>query len=109
MAFVITPSSTNEVNTANVQVSTVNSTVSTDSTLDSTANLSDATFYAFLDNKPNGSQLVHEDLEQIHEDALEEIDLKWQLALLSMRVRRNAEVLRTKKAGLEIKIAQEGL
>ncbi|GJS19114.1 ribonuclease H-like domain-containing protein [Tanacetum coccineum] len=28
------------------------------------------------------------DLEQIHEDDLEEIDLKWQLALLSMRTRR---------------------
>ncbi|GJW53769.1 putative ribonuclease H-like domain-containing protein [Tanacetum coccineum] len=81
MAFVSTPSSTNEVNTANVQVST-------DSTLDSTANLSDATVYAFLANQPNGSQLVHEDLEQIHEDDLEEMDLKWQLALLSMRARR---------------------
>ncbi|GJZ16508.1 ribonuclease H-like domain-containing protein [Tanacetum coccineum] len=43
MAFVLTPSSTNDVNTANVQVSTANSSVSTDSTLDSTANLSDAT------------------------------------------------------------------
>ncbi|GKC79490.1 ribonuclease H-like domain-containing protein, partial [Tanacetum coccineum] len=82
MAFVTTPSSTNEVNTANVQVSTANSIVSTDSTLDSTANLSDATVYEFLANQPNGSQLVHEDLEQIHEDDLEEIDLKWQLALL---------------------------
>ncbi|GKD68492.1 ribonuclease H-like domain-containing protein [Tanacetum coccineum] len=88
MAFVSTPSSTNEVNTSNVQVSTANSTVSTDSTLDSTANLSDATVYAFLANQPNGSQLVHEDLEQIHEDDLEEMDLKWQLALLSMRARR---------------------
>ncbi|GJX17981.1 ribonuclease H-like domain-containing protein [Tanacetum coccineum] len=55
---------------------------------DSTANLSDATVYAFLANQPNGSQLVHEDLEQIHEDDLEEMDLKWQLALLSMRARR---------------------
>ncbi|GJX95259.1 ribonuclease H-like domain-containing protein [Tanacetum coccineum] len=82
------PSSINEVNTANVQVSTANSSVSTDSTLDSTANLSDATVYAFLANQPNGSQLVHEDLEQIHEDDLEEMDLKWQLALLSMRARR---------------------
>ncbi|GKB08925.1 ribonuclease H-like domain-containing protein [Tanacetum coccineum] len=82
------PSSINEVNTVNVQVSTANSSVSTDSTLDSTANLSDATVYAFLANQPNGSQLVHEDLEQIHEDDLEEMDLKWQLALLSMRARR---------------------
>ncbi|GKE48887.1 hypothetical protein Tco_1480145 [Tanacetum coccineum] len=88
MAFVLTPSSTNKVNTSNVQVSTANSTVSTDSTLDSTANLSDATIYAFLANQPNGCQLVHEDLKQIHEDDLEEMDLKWQLALLSMRARR---------------------
>ncbi|GJU87847.1 hypothetical protein Tco_1295393 [Tanacetum coccineum] len=36
----------------------------------------------------NGSQLVHEDLEQIHENDLEEMDLKWQLALLSMRTKR---------------------
>ncbi|GJZ85717.1 ribonuclease H-like domain-containing protein [Tanacetum coccineum] len=89
MAFVSTPSSTNEVNTANVQVST-------DSTLDSTANLSDATVYAFLANQPNGSQLVHEDLEQIHEDDLEEMDLKWQLALLSMRARKFYQKTRKK-------------
>ncbi|GJX27879.1 hypothetical protein Tco_0235958 [Tanacetum coccineum] len=40
------------------------------------------------DNQPNGSQLAYEDLEQIHEDDIEEMDLKWQLALLSMRTRR---------------------
>ncbi|GKD91495.1 ribonuclease H-like domain-containing protein, partial [Tanacetum coccineum] len=62
--------------------------ISTASTQVSTANLSDATVYEFLANQPNGSQLVHEDLEQIHEDELEEIDLKWQLALLSMRTRK---------------------
>ncbi|GJR82462.1 ribonuclease H-like domain-containing protein [Tanacetum coccineum] len=94
MAFVSSPSSTNEVNTAygvstdNIQVSTASTQVSTASTQVSTANLSDATVYAFLANQPNGSQLVHEDLEQIHEDDLEEMDLKWQLALLSMRTRR---------------------
>nr|GEY95779.1 hypothetical protein [Tanacetum cinerariifolium] len=48
----------------------------------------DATVYAFLANQPNGSQLVHKDLERIHEDDLKEIDLKSQLALLSMRARR---------------------
>ncbi|GKB37282.1 putative ribonuclease H-like domain-containing protein [Tanacetum coccineum] len=88
MAFVSTPSSTNEVNTVNVQVSTTNTTVSTNSTLDSTANLSDATIYDFLANQPNGSQLVHEHLKQIYKDDFEEMDLKWQLALLSMRARR---------------------
>nr|GFA09245.1 hypothetical protein [Tanacetum cinerariifolium] len=48
----------------------------------------DATICAFLANQPNGSQLVHEDLEQIYEDDLEEMDLKWQLTLLSIRAKR---------------------
>ncbi|GJX20246.1 ribonuclease H-like domain-containing protein [Tanacetum coccineum] len=39
-------------------------------------------------NQPNESQLVYEDLEQIHEDDIEEMDLKWQLALLTMKTRR---------------------
>ncbi|GJR02472.1 putative ribonuclease H-like domain-containing protein [Tanacetum coccineum] len=88
MAFVSTPGSTTKVNTVNVQVSTASTPVSTVSTSHNTANLSDASVYAFLANHPNGSQLVHEDLEQIHEDDLEEMDLKWQLALLSMRARK---------------------
>ncbi|GJV93384.1 hypothetical protein Tco_1541197 [Tanacetum coccineum] len=35
---------------------------------------------------PNGSNLLQQDLEQIHKDDLEEMDLKWQLSLLSIRV-----------------------
>ncbi|GKE86684.1 hypothetical protein Tco_1560426, partial [Tanacetum coccineum] len=87
IAFVSSPSSTNEVNTA-YGVSTDNTQVSPASTQVSTANLSDDTIYAFLSCQPNGSQLVYKDLEQIHEDDIEEMDLKWQLALLSMRTRR---------------------
>ncbi|GJW78823.1 hypothetical protein Tco_0140505 [Tanacetum coccineum] len=94
MAFMSSLSSTNEVNTAyevstaNIQANPASTQVSTISTQISTASLSDVTVYAFLANQPNGSQLVHEDLEQIHEDDLEEMDLKWQLALLSMRTKR---------------------
>ncbi|GKD82619.1 ribonuclease H-like domain-containing protein [Tanacetum coccineum] len=94
MAFVSSPNSTNEVNTdyevstANTQVSPASTQFSTASTQVSTTNLSDATVYAFLANQPNGSQLVHENLEQIHEYDLEETNLKWQLALLSMRTKR---------------------
>ncbi|GKE49227.1 hypothetical protein Tco_1480485, partial [Tanacetum coccineum] len=87
MAFVSSPVSTNEVNTV-YGVSTASPQVNTASTQVSTANLSDATVYAFLADQPNGSHLVHEDLEQIHEDNLEQMDLKWQLALLSVRARR---------------------
>nr|GEY83078.1 hypothetical protein [Tanacetum cinerariifolium] len=77
---------TYDVNTA-YGVSTASTQVNTASTQVSTANLSDATVYAYLANQPNRSQLVHKDLEQIHEDDLEEIDLKWQLALLSIRAK----------------------
>ncbi|GKF84973.1 ribonuclease H-like domain-containing protein, partial [Tanacetum coccineum] len=75
---------TNDVNIANVHVSTG----STPSTKNSTAYLSDATLYAYLATQPKGSQVVHKDLEQIHEDDLDEMDLKWQLALLSMKARK---------------------
>ncbi|GKB31756.1 putative ribonuclease H-like domain-containing protein [Tanacetum coccineum] len=94
VAFVSSSNSTNEVNTAyrvstaNTQVSPASTQVSTASTQVSTANLCDDTVYAFLASQPNGSQLIHEDLEQIHKDDLEKMDLKWQLALLSMRRRR---------------------
>ncbi|GJW39844.1 hypothetical protein Tco_0065689 [Tanacetum coccineum] len=69
MAFVSSPSNTNEVNTAygvsttKTQVSPASTQVSTASTQVSTANLSDDTVYAFLASQPNASQLVYEDLE----------------------------------------------
>ncbi|GJX01857.1 putative ribonuclease H-like domain-containing protein [Tanacetum coccineum] len=90
LAFLTTtsPSSTNSINTANTGVSTGNSKVNTASAETSTASFSDATAYAFLSSQPQGSQLVHEDLEQIHDDDLEEMDLKWNMALLSMRARK---------------------
>nr|GEY67851.1 ribonuclease H-like domain-containing protein [Tanacetum cinerariifolium] len=86
MDFVSSPSTntTNEVHTyygvstASTQPSTASTQVNTASSQTSTANLSDATVYAFLANQSNGSQLVHEELKQIHEDDLEEMDLKWQ-------------------------------
>nr|GEW51172.1 hypothetical protein [Tanacetum cinerariifolium] len=75
------------VSTASTQSSTVGTKISTASSQVSIANLSDATVYALLANQSNGSQHVHEDLEQIHEDDLEDMDLKWQLALLSIRAK----------------------
>ncbi|GJV28598.1 hypothetical protein Tco_1385046 [Tanacetum coccineum] len=39
-------------------------------------------------NQPNNPQLDNEDLQQIHPDDLEEMDLRWQMAMLTMRARR---------------------
>ncbi|GJZ43454.1 hypothetical protein Tco_0590709 [Tanacetum coccineum] len=90
LAFLTTssPSSTNTINTVNTRVSTGTTKVNTASTETSTASFSDATVYAFLSTQPQGSELVHEDLEQLHDDDLEEMDLKWNMALLSMRARK---------------------
>ncbi|GJT80885.1 ribonuclease H-like domain-containing protein [Tanacetum coccineum] len=90
LAFLTTSgaSSTNNINTVKPEVSTATTKVNTASTEISTASFSDATIYAFLSTQPQGSQLVHEDLEQLHDDDLEEMDLKWNMALLSMRARK---------------------
>ncbi|GJX38441.1 putative ribonuclease H-like domain-containing protein [Tanacetum coccineum] len=39
-------------------------------------------------SKPNSPQLDSEDLQQINPDDLEETDLRWQMAMLTMRARR---------------------
>ncbi|GKD68160.1 hypothetical protein Tco_1322250, partial [Tanacetum coccineum] len=107
MAFMSSTSSTNEVNTG-YGVSTANTQVSTASTQVRTANLSDDTVYAFLASQPNESQLVHEDLEQIHEIDLEEMDLKWQLALLSMRTRNSKRTLNVEETSSKAMLAIDG-
>ncbi|GJT22063.1 hypothetical protein Tco_0892000 [Tanacetum coccineum] len=50
--------------------------------------VSDNTVYAFMVENLNGSNVLHQDLEQIHEDDLEAMDLKWQLFLLSVRAKK---------------------
>ncbi|GJT41729.1 hypothetical protein Tco_0941594 [Tanacetum coccineum] len=68
------------VTTASTQATFVNST-----TID---NLSDAVIYAFFASQPNSPQLDNGDLQQIHPGNLEEMDLRWQMAMLTMRARR---------------------
>ncbi|GKA40654.1 RNA-directed DNA polymerase [Tanacetum coccineum] len=93
LAFITAPrtSSTNDVNTAipAYEVSTASPNVNAASPQVSTASFSDNAVYAFLVENPNGSNLLQQDLEQIHKDDLEAMDLKWQLSLLSMREKRH--------------------
>ncbi|GKG13330.1 hypothetical protein Tco_0350290, partial [Tanacetum coccineum] len=51
-------------------------------------NLSDDVICAFFASQLNSPKLVHEDLQQIHPDDMEEMDLRWQTAMLTMRARR---------------------
>nr|GFB04003.1 hypothetical protein [Tanacetum cinerariifolium] len=68
------------VSTAHTQGTTVNSTY--------VDNLSDAVICAFLASQPNSPQLAKEDLEQIDPDDLEEMDLHWEMTMLTIRDRR---------------------
>nr|GEU63927.1 retrovirus-related Pol polyprotein from transposon TNT 1-94 [Tanacetum cinerariifolium] len=51
-------------------------------------NLSDAVIYSFFASQSNSPHLDNDDLKQIDADDLEEMDLKWQMAKLTMRARR---------------------
>ncbi|GJS72068.1 retrovirus-related pol polyprotein from transposon TNT 1-94 [Tanacetum coccineum] len=98
LAFMTAPStsSINDVNTDSLayEVSTVCPNINTACPQVSTANFSDNTVYAFMVENPNGSNLLQHDLEQIHEDDLEAMDLMWQLSLLSMRAKRECRAPR---------------
>nr|GEX26338.1 hypothetical protein [Tanacetum cinerariifolium] len=50
--------------------------------------LSNAVIYLFFASHSTSPQLDNEDLKQIDVDDLEEIDLRWQMAMLTMRDRR---------------------
>nr|GEW87895.1 ribonuclease H-like domain-containing protein [Tanacetum cinerariifolium] len=85
--------SSNNTNSTNKSVSVVSivfaagskATVSTFLNVDS---LSDAVIYSIFASQSSSPQLDNEDLKQIDPDDLEEIDLKWQMAMLIMRARR---------------------
>ncbi|GKF82792.1 ribonuclease H-like domain-containing protein, partial [Tanacetum coccineum] len=64
--------------------------------------LSDALIYSFFASQPRSSQLNSEDLQQIHPDDIEEMDLKWQMAMLTMRARRFL-----KKTGRKLDLADK--
>ncbi|GJZ51077.1 hypothetical protein Tco_0605592 [Tanacetum coccineum] len=86
-------SSNNNTSSSNEAVNTTHG-VSTASTQVNTAcstnidNLSDVVICSFFASQPNIPQLAHEDLQQIHPDDIEEMDLRWQMAMLTMRARR---------------------
>ncbi|GJX91065.1 putative ribonuclease H-like domain-containing protein [Tanacetum coccineum] len=76
-------SSTNEAANTTHEVSTANSQGQA-----SSLTYADDVMFSFFVNQSNSPQLDNEDLEQIDTDDLEEMDLKWQVAMLTMRVKR---------------------
>ncbi|GKE46982.1 reverse transcriptase domain-containing protein, partial [Tanacetum coccineum] len=81
------PNSTNRaVNTTHGAITTSTQATAVNSTI--IDNLSDVVICAFFASQTNSPQLDNEDLQQIHPDDLEEMDLRWQMAMLTMRARR---------------------
>ncbi|GJV15026.1 hypothetical protein Tco_1360349 [Tanacetum coccineum] len=85
--------SSRSINSATRTVNTVQG-INTTSTRDATdglttaENLSNAMIYSFFAIEPSIPQLDNEDLQQIDPDDLEEMDLRWNIAMLTMRAKR---------------------
>ncbi|GJW26309.1 ribonuclease H-like domain-containing protein [Tanacetum coccineum] len=85
--------SINEVNTANGVSTTAGHSSPTIQNVDfpgqsSSSSYADDMIFSLFANQSNSPQLDDEDLEQIDHDDLGEMDLKWQVVMLSMRVKR---------------------
>ncbi|GJT89958.1 putative ribonuclease H-like domain-containing protein [Tanacetum coccineum] len=111
LAFMTAPSSssTNDANTASSQVSAASPSVNTASLQVCTASVSDNTMYTFMVENPNASNVLHQDLEQIHEDDLEAMDLKWWSVITVISwdtLPGNAEHQEARKISSEIKTTQ---
>ncbi|GJV31144.1 retrovirus-related pol polyprotein from transposon TNT 1-94 [Tanacetum coccineum] len=81
-----TNSATRVVNTAQ-GVNTASTQGAADSST-TVENLSDAVIYSFFASQPSIPQLENEDLQQIHLDDLEEMNLRWNISMLTMRAIR---------------------
>nr|GEZ55108.1 hypothetical protein [Tanacetum cinerariifolium] len=72
-----------DVNTASVSTASIN--VPTASANIRVASISQDTACAYIASQSSGSQIKFEDINRIDEDAMEEMNIKWNMALLSMR------------------------
>nr|GFC80511.1 hypothetical protein [Tanacetum cinerariifolium] len=79
--------STNDSVSAAVNVFAIGTKLSA-STLPNVDSLSNAVIYSFFASQSSSPQLDNEDLKQIDADDLEEMDLKWKMAMLTMRARK---------------------
>ncbi|GJR74736.1 putative ribonuclease H-like domain-containing protein [Tanacetum coccineum] len=77
-------SSTNDVSTA----FGVSTSSGHNSQKEGSSSYTDELMYSFFANQSSGPQLGQEDLEQVDEFNLEEMDLKWQVVMISMRLKK---------------------
>nr|GFA34526.1 hypothetical protein [Tanacetum cinerariifolium] len=76
---------------SNTQVSTASADVAA-------ASISHDTVCKYIASQSNGSQIKYKDINQIDEDDIEEIDIKWNMALLSIRMTYSGKRLGTEES-----------
>ncbi|GJX85815.1 putative ribonuclease H-like domain-containing protein [Tanacetum coccineum] len=86
VAFV-SPESTNSTNDISTAYG-VSTSSGYNSQKEGSSSYIDELKYSFFANQSSGPQLDHEDFEQVDEFDLEEMDLKWQVAMISMRLKK---------------------
>ncbi|GJR50386.1 putative ribonuclease H-like domain-containing protein [Tanacetum coccineum] len=111
LSSISTNSATRVVNSA-LGINTASTQCTTDSST-TVENLSDAMIYSFFASQPSILQLNNKDLQQIDPDELEEMDLRWNIAMLTKRARifmkntrrkldmANKEIIRVDKSKVE--------
>nr|GEV07688.1 hypothetical protein [Tanacetum cinerariifolium] len=77
-------SSTNDVSTAY----SVSSPSVSNSQKEGSSSYTDEVIHSFFANQIGVPQLDYDDLEQINDDDMEKMDLKWRVAMISMRIKR---------------------
>nr|GEV55470.1 hypothetical protein [Tanacetum cinerariifolium] len=95
-----TPSSSNTQNVAFVSADNTSSTTNVSiaysvsspsvskSQKEGSSSYTDEVIHSFFANQSSAPQLDYDDLEQINDDDMEEMDLKWQVAMISMRIKK---------------------
>nr|GEY59118.1 hypothetical protein [Tanacetum cinerariifolium] len=83
MAFISSLKNSNNEDGNTVCVTTASTAFPTSSV--NVSIISQDTASAYIASQSNGSQIKFEDINQIDEDDMEEMDIKWNMALLSMR------------------------
>ncbi|GKD30818.1 ribonuclease H-like domain-containing protein [Tanacetum coccineum] len=86
VAFV-SSKSTNSTNNVSTAYSAFTSS-DYNSNRENSSSYADEVMHSFFATQSNGQQFDHEDLEQIDEFDLEAMDLKWQVAMISMRLKK---------------------
>nr|GEW92127.1 hypothetical protein [Tanacetum cinerariifolium] len=78
-----TPSSSNTQNVAFVSADKTSNTND-----ERSSSYTDEVIHSFFSNQLSAPQLDYDDLEQINDDDMEEMDLKWQVAMISIRIKK---------------------